>query len=102
MVADEERQGQKPEGVSQGQVEEEHRAAGPTPQAMEENPEWEQVEGQPEDHHRQEEGRHHIKLDQSLQTLMCVQVAEHFLWRLDGHGQRFRGVYCGVLTCSYF
>lgn len=100
MVVDEERQGQEPEGVSKGQVEEEHRAACPAPQTVEENPEGEQVEGQPEDHHRQEEGRHHIKLDQSLQSLMRVLVAEDFLRRLDGDGQRFRGVYCGVQKCS--
>lgn len=45
MVVDEQRQGKQPGGVNQGQVEEEHRAAGPTPQAVEENPEGEQVEG---------------------------------------------------------
>lgn len=63
MVVDEERQGQQPRGVSQGQVAKEHRAAGPAPQAVEENPEGEQVEGKPEDQHRQEEGRHHVELD---------------------------------------
>lgn len=86
MVLDEERQGQKPEGVSKGQVEEERRAACPAPQPEEENPEGEQVKGQPEDHHRQEERRHHIKLDQRLQSLMCVLVAEDFLWRLNSDG----------------
>lgn len=63
VVVDEERQGQQPRGVSQGQVEEEHRAAGPAPQALEENPEGEQVEGKPEDQHHQEEGGHHVELD---------------------------------------
>lgn len=62
VVVDEVRQGQQPRGVSQGQVEEEHRAAGPA-QPVEENREGEQVEGKPKDHHRQEEGRHHVELD---------------------------------------
>lgn len=96
VVVDEEGQGQEPEGVSKGQVEEEYRAACPAAQTVEENPEGEQVEGQSEENHRQEEGRHHIKLDPSLHSLMCVLVAEDFLWSLHGQGQRFRGVKCSA------
>lgn len=63
VVVDEEGQDHQPGGVSQGQVEEEHRAAGPAPQAVEEHPEREQVEGKPEDQNHQEEGWHHVELD---------------------------------------
>lgn len=57
VVLDEVRQGQQQGGVSQqGQIEEDPRAAGPTPQVVDEDLQVELDEELPKDQHRQEEG----------------------------------------------